>query len=256
MTDVTGPVIDFHTHAGRWGSVAVDDDPKRFVEIMDAAGIDRASINCIFHGDARRGNDTVARFLDRYPDRFIGVAFVTPHYPEEAIPELERAFGDLGFRSLKVYPPYALIPLNDPAWNPIFNWCDDRGLVVMSHSDLGMPNDHLHRPRLFSEVAERFPNVTWVLGHSGNLEAGRREAVAVAQAHPNVYLETCTSWGGNGAIEFLVQGAGEDRVLFGSDMPLMDARYQIGRIVTANISDEAKRKVLGLNAARLLGLDG
>ena len=52
-----------------------------------------------------------------------------------------------------------------------------------------------------------------------------------------------------------MEGAGEDRVLYGSDMLLMDARLQVGRIVTADISAEAKRKVLGLNAIELLGLD-
>ncbi len=40
-------VIDFHTHSGRWGNTAVFDDPKRYIEIMDAAGVDRANINCI-----------------------------------------------------------------------------------------------------------------------------------------------------------------------------------------------------------------
>ena len=43
-------------------------------------------------------------------------------------------------------------------------------------------------------------------------------------------------------------------MLYGSDMPLMDARVQIGRIVTADISQEAKCRVLGLNAAELLGI--
>ena len=61
--------------------------------------------------------------------------------------------------------------------------------------------------------------------------------------------------GEHDSIEFLVNGAGEDRVLYGSDMPLMDTRLQVGRIVTADISDEAKVKVLGLNAIKLLGLD-
>ena len=55
-------------------------------------------------------------------------------------------------------------------------------------------------------------------------------------------------------IEFLVAGAGEDRVLYGSDMPVMDARFHIGRIITADISDDAKVKVLGSNAIKLLGL--
>ena len=43
-------------------------------------------------------------------------------------------------------------------------------------------------------------------------------------------------------------------MLFGSDMPEQDARYQVGRVVTADIPDEAKRRVLGLNAIEVLGL--
>ena len=52
-----------------------------------------------------------------------------------------------------------------------------------------------------------------------------------------------------------MEGAGADRVLFGSDMPEQDVRHHVGRVLTADISEEAKRKVLGLNAARLLKLD-
>ena len=37
-------------------------------------------------------------------------------------------------------------------------------------------------------------------------------------------------------------------------MPLLDARNQIGRIITANISNSAKQKILGGNTAKLLNL--
>jgi predicted TIM-barrel fold metal-dependent hydrolase len=84
---------------------------------------------------------------------------------------------------------------------------------------------------------------------------GQQEAVAAAQECPNIYLETCSSFSEHGAMEFLVNGAGEDRVVFGSDMPLIEPRHQIAKITTANLSDEAKSKVLGLNAIKLLGLD-
>jgi predicted TIM-barrel fold metal-dependent hydrolase len=39
----------------------------------------RACINCII-SDARRGNNMVVRAAQRHPDRFFGVAFVTPRY--------------------------------------------------------------------------------------------------------------------------------------------------------------------------------
>ena len=248
------PVIDFHTHAGRWGTYVVDDDLSRYVEIMDLAGVDKACLNCIFHGEARRGNDIVAGIVGRYPDRFLGVAFVTPHYPDECIAELERAFDVLKLRSLKLYPTYFGKPIDDPGYMPIFEWADERGIVIMSHSSLS-PGDDLTTPRRFIPLAERFTRVRWVLAHSGNAEPGQEQAVEAAQACPNIYLETCTSYGAHGTIEFLVEGAGDDRVLFGSDMPLMDARMQVGRIVTADIPDESKVKVLGLNAIKLLGLE-
>jgi predicted TIM-barrel fold metal-dependent hydrolase len=43
-------------------------------------------------------------------------------------------------------------------------------------------------------------------------------------------------------------------VLFGSDQPLMDPRVQLGKILTADITDAEKRLVIGGNAQRLLGL--
>ena len=249
------PVIDFHNHLGSWGMFHMDDDPAMYLRIMDAAGVDRACVNCIFHGDASRGNDLVASFVAQHPDRFIGVAFVTPHYPEETIKELERAFDELGMKFLKLYPTYFDRPIDDAGYMPIFEWADDRGVVIMSHSSYIGEHDTLTAPRRFIGLAERFPRIRWVLAHSGNALQGQIQSVEAARARPNIYLETASSFGDHGTIEALVEGAGADRVLYGSDMPLMDARYQISRIVTADISDEAKRKVLGLNAIRLLGLD-
>ena len=157
---------------------------------------------------------------------------------------------------LKVYPTYYGRPIDDPGYFPIFEWADDRGIVVMSHSSFIDDGDTLTAPRRFIGLAQRYTGVRWLLAHSGNERPGQEQAVEAARACPNVYLETCTSHGEHGTIEFLVEGVGADRVLFGTDMPLMDARFQVGRIVTADISDEAKVKVLGLNAIRLLGLEG
>ena len=250
------PVIDFHAHIGRWGKYALDDDPETYLRVMDSAGVDRACVNCIQFGDASRGNDLVAAFVSKHPDRFIGVAYVTPRHPDEAIAELPRAFDELGMRFLKLYPDYLGRPIDDPSYDPIFEWADSRGIVVMSHSSNVPGGSELTHPARFVGLATRFPGVRWVLAHSGNARQGQEQAVQAARECPNVFLETCTSFGEHGTIEFLVEGAGADRVLYGSDMPLMDARFQVGRIVTADISDDAKRKVLGLNAIKLLGLEG
>ena len=67
-------------------------------------------------------------------------------------------------------------------------------------------------------------------------------------------METATDDSYFGRFERVVEVAGPDRIVYGSDMPLFDARQEVGKVVTADISDEDKRKILGLNAIKLLGL--
>ena len=248
------PVIDMHSHVGNEGRVLMNGDPDLYVSILDAAGVDRAPVSCLFYGDHRRCNDEAAAFVSRNPDRFMGVAFVTPYYPEEAVAELERAFDVLGMVFLKLYPSYLGKPIDDEAYFPIFDWCNERGITVKSHTQYMFDGDTLTDPNRFIGLAQQYPNIRWILAHSGNAPAGQARAIEAAQSSRNIYLETCTSHGDHGTIERLVEGAGSDRLLYGSDMPLMDARAQVGRIATANISEEAKRRVLGLNAMELLGL--
>ena len=86
------PVIDMHSHVGNQAANGWVDAPDTYIRILDTAGVDRALVSCLFYGDVSRCNDVTAAFVARHPDRFMGVAFVTPYYPEEAIAELERAF--------------------------------------------------------------------------------------------------------------------------------------------------------------------
>lgn len=245
-------VIDFHGHVGRWDRYGMIDEPDRIAHAMNRAGVDRACVFNIFHPDGTTGNDSTARFVARHPDRFIGFAYVTPLMPEGMLAELKRAIDRLVFAAIKLYPPFTPWPMNEPQWDPIYAFANERGLAVILHTG-GEPQS---LPRLIEEVAPRYPRANFVLGHSGNTPAERRQAIAAARAHLNVYLETCSTFRTPGVIEQLVNEAGADRVLFGSDMPLMDPRSQLGKIITAQIPDSAKRQILGGNARRLLRLPG
>jgi len=249
------PVIDFHTHAGSWGRHGVRDDLDKYIQIMDAAGIDKSLINCIFFGDARKANDTVAGIVQQHPDRFIPVAFVTPHYPEETVSELERAFDVIGAKFLKIYPPYYGNSIDHPGYAHILEWLDDRGLAIMSHAMSTWDPPGLTIEARFTNLAKRYPNVKWVLAHQGGGGPKQEDAVNTVRAVPNVYLETAAESDAYGNIEYIVGRAGAERVLFGTDMSLFDARFEIGKIVTADISDQAKKQILGLNAIELLDLD-
>ena len=178
---------------------------------------------------------------------------MTPHYPEEAIRELERCFDELGARFLKIYPDYFGKPSDDLAYYPIYEWCNERGVAIKSHALFPFDNPSVTILKRYAALAERYPRVTWILAHEG--AGSTRGGVETAQRVPNTYLDTCGSGLTPGGVKYAVEGAGSDRVLFGSDMPLNDTRPQVAKVVTADIPDDAKRNVLGLNAMRLFGLD-
>ncbi|NKB70652.1 MAG: amidohydrolase family protein [Candidatus Latescibacteria bacterium] len=243
-------VIDFHGHTGLWDNLQMVDDPQTMLGAMDAVGIDQSCLFNIFHPDGTTANDHAAAFVAQHPARFLAFAYVSPTMPEGLEEELARAVDQLGMRAIKVYPPYTPYPLDHPAWDPIYQFAHDRGLALIAHTG----SEATAEPRFLATAAARFPRAHFVAGHSGNIEPYRSQAIDAAQRHANFYLETCSTFRTPGVIEELVQKAGADRVLFGSDTPLMDPRPQLGKIVTAAISDEAKRLVLGGNAQRLLGL--
>ena len=241
-------VIDFHGHCGKQEGIGMVDDPALMLHAMDRAGVDIACIFNIFHPDGTTSNNLNAKFVAQHPDRFVGFAYVSPLMPEGMVTELARAIDELNFVAIKLYPPFTPWPFNQEMWFPIYEFANERELAIIFHTD----HFHTNRPRYLADIAPMFPKANFVAGHSGNVPEARAEAIAATQAHPNVYLETCSTFRTPGVIEQLVNEAGADRVLFGSDTPLMDPRPQIGKIITADISDDAKRLVLGENANRLL----
>ena len=141
---------------------------------MDAAGIDRACVNNIFHPDGTTGNDLTARFIAQHPDRFIGFAYVSPLLPERMLPELERAMDRLHFAAIELYPPSTPWPLHEPPWEPIYHFANERGLAIMFHTG-GEPQS---LPKLVGEIAPRYPRQTssWATPATHRRSAARRSS--------------------------------------------------------------------------------
>lgn len=123
---------------------------------------------------------------------------------------------------------------------------------------------------VFSGVAERFPNIHWVLGHLGGAipylaERLDRGYEAFSECRKNInrppseylkqfYFDTVNF--DPAALELAMRFAGAEHVLAGSDFP-----HQIGSIPkmlaslkAMRVSEEDRAKILGGSAEKLLGL--
>ena len=248
-------IVDFHCHLGRWGFPRIDDLTDRYLKIMDLSGVDLACVNCIFFGNASIGNDIVASVVKESPDRFIPVAFVTPHYQDDVIGELERCFGELKAKFLKIYPTYYQRPVDDPGYEKIFKWCSDNKKVIMSHASEVFETNPPQLVDRYSNLADKFPGVSWVMAHGATGGRHKRDQIIEAvNKVPKVYIDTAGSLDTFGGFETLVSNVGAKKIVFGSDMPLFDARNQIARIITSKITEKEKKQILGENTIKLLGL--
>jgi hypothetical protein len=245
---------------GRWFNFHIPRaDAAGMVETMDMLSV-RCGIVSAHPGigpDFRLGNFIAREAARQYPGRFFCYVAVNPNYPRHEIEEeLERLLSDEVFVGIKMHPDMHQHPADGPGYEPAWEAASARRCPVLCHTWDGSSHDS---PQKLVETAERFPNVPVILGHCGGSIRGMEasiEAVRTQSGRPqNIYLDLTGSALWTGRIERMVEKAGAERILFGTDLPFIDPRPQLGSVLMAGIGDEQKRMILGLNAARLFGLE-
>jgi uncharacterized protein len=238
-------VIDAHMHIGKFHNFLIPrSEASDLIASAGRIGIQRMYGSSIvaLRGDAASGNSDALTFHGKYPDKFFPYIVFKPNYPEEtnstiALAETEKIL------QFKIHDDGNDIPYDDKRYFSLYEYANGTGAVILVHT---FGKKHVVP---IIKVADEFPRIKILLGHSGITEEEiYSEAV---RKHDNIWLETCSSFAWYGLIERLVAMAGAERVLFGTDMPFMSPDQQIGRVLFARITDEDKRKVLGLNAQNL-----
>lgn len=245
-------IIDFHSHIGPWYNFyCPDSSASAMVHALDLVGMKKVCINpnAGISSDPRLGNLITLNAMEKYPDRVIGFVCVNPRYPDEMIAELKLYCGEKGMKGIKIHPTYHDIPINDPVYIPVWEYAQQHQLPVISHTW----DDPRCHPRLFEPLAEKYPEISFVLGHSGMPDF--KGAVETAKKYNNIYLELTAAVIFHGLVGWLVERVGADKVIYGSDMGgWFSPLHAIGPVLYSKISDEDKKKILSENARRLLKL--
>jgi len=197
-------------------------------------------------------NDVTLSAIARHPGRLRGYGCINPRYPETARQELERVFLSGRLHGYKPYPPRHRVPILDLRHRPMLEWCDRQGLPVLCHG--WMSGEQYVTPDDLDVLASMYPNASFLAAHAGGCWEFAEALVPVIRRHRNVYAEVTYPDTSYGMIEYLVRELGADRVVFGSDGLLVDPAPQLGWVGWARIPVEDKRKVLGLNMARVMGM--
>ncbi len=245
-------VFDCHGHFG----TSLDfpmyrNSAAEMLAVMDGMGIDRLGISSLdaCYCDQRRGNQETYAAAAAHPDRFVAYAVINPNFPEAIADELAAWPKQAPRPMIKLHPYLHRYPVTGPNYREMWEFADRASAVVLSHT---WESDPTCGPLMFEPLARQYPGARIILGHSGVTRKGYEEAIQAARRCDNLYLDTTGSQSHEGIVEDCVEQVGAGRVLFGSDLPFLEAAMGIGRIAFARLPDSGKEAILGLNFKRLI----
>ena len=221
-------------------------EPERLLDIMDQNGVS-ATVICpleqyvaVYNDE---GNAYVSDAVRKYPGRFIGFCAINPWYMDKAALMLRRAL-DAGFAGLKLNPKLQGFMLCADIVRPLVEVCGEYGAPVYFHTGTMICAE----PFQLRELAIMYPGVDFIMGHSGNTDFWT-DAKYSAYGQENLYLETSH----NLNINALIEAAGIDRVIFGSNMPRSHQALELEKIKDLSLAEPDSVKLCGGNMERILG---
>jgi hypothetical protein len=181
--------------------------------------------------------------------------------PDEMVTHLAELAG-AGVRGVKLHPVAQGFAPDDPRLGPVYDLCQEAGLVVLSHSGPGHRGAASARPSQFAPVLKRWPGLRLVLAHMGG--ASWPETAELAEDFPHLAfdLSEIIEWDGApnapsaAGLATLIRRVGADRIMLGSDFPWYDPAGTAGRVAALPGLGAAERAaILGGTAVRLFALE-
>ncbi|MGD2059644.1 MAG: amidohydrolase family protein [Acidimicrobiia bacterium] len=216
-------------------------------------------------GQPRIPNDFVVEGSLRHRDVLVPFASVDPRRGPEGVAEAEKLLEDGIVKGFKFHPNLQRFDPNDTIAYPIYELIEAHGSIALFHTGhsgigAGLPGGGGIRlkhgnPMLIDDVAVDFPDMRIIMAHPSF--PWQDEALSVALHKPEVYIDL-SGWTPKRFPPQLIsymRGPLRDKVLFGSDYPLITPDRWITDFETLGIEIDIARGILKLNAARLLGIE-
>ncbi|MFZ3452218.1 amidohydrolase family protein [Arthrobacter sp. 7Tela_A1] len=208
--------------------------------------------------------EDIAEGAARNNDVLIPFGSVDPLTGAEAIDRAKLLAEDYGVRGFKFHPSLQGFNPSDERYYPLWEALEQLGLPAVFHTGqngmgAGTPGGSgiklgYSNPLLLDEVAADFPGFQIIMAHPS--VPWQDEANSIATHKSNVFIDL-SGWSPKYFPESLVKLSNsvlQDKVLFGTDYPLISPQKWMRAFEDLPLKDEVRPKILKDNAVRLLGL--
>jgi len=237
---------------------------EELIASMDESGVDK-SVICGFVwsdlGLCRDGNDYILESIQKYPDRLIGFAAIPLRDIDNTVKEIERCVG-LGAKGVgEIVTEAHGVAIDDKkVMRPIIEVSKSLNIPIMVHANETVGHYYVGKAKTrlkqYYDFILSWPDVDIILAHWGGGLLFYELMPEVKKACERVYYDTAASI-------FLytpdifpaaAQIIGAEKILFGTDYPLIDQRRYFRQMDGSGLSRDDLDKIYGDNSKRLLRL--
>jgi hypothetical protein len=248
------------------GAARIMDDPRALLDVMDAAGVERACLINYVAPEVIGLKEDVNAFISKYAAadraRLLPFGSVHPRRTRSPARDVERLASKLEIRGLKIHPPHQLFAANAyaegqlPALRTIYATAERIDLPVMVHTGTSVfpgARSKYGDPMALDDVAQDFPDLTLIMAHGGR-PLWCDAAFFLVRRHANMYLDI-SSIPPRRLLEWFPRiETIRDKVLFGSDWPgpgIPGMREEVRDVRGLPLSADLLERMFVSNAARI-----
>jgi predicted TIM-barrel fold metal-dependent hydrolase len=203
----------------------------------------------------------IREYLERHADRVSGLIPVDPSQPVESCRKIEEWVAKGPCIGIKYYggnPRGVVCSHRDN--DAIIRLAAELKALIYIHTWLkvgGLPRrpggDNASgeaTPRDVAILAERFPDVPLICGHSGgDWEVG----VRAVRRYENVLIEFSGSDPHSGQVDFTVRQVGVSRLVWGGHGPSRSYSTELSKVLDADLTPDQRLQIFGGNLRRVAG---
>ncbi|MGO1320019.1 MAG: amidohydrolase family protein [Galactobacter sp.] len=210
--------------------------------------------------------EEIAEGAARNNDVLIPFGSVDPLTGADAVTRARMLVEDYGVAGFKFHPSLQGFDPSSPEYYPLWETLQDLNVAALFHTGqngigAGLPGGggiklRWSNPALLDDVAADFPNLQIIMAHPS--VPWQEEAISIATHKANVWIDL-SGWSPKYFPAELVRAANsrlQDKVLFGTDYPLITPQKWFGAFDQLQLKDEVRPKILKANAIELFRRTG
>ncbi len=249
-------LIDSHMHLGvAPNTLYYNYSDERVIELQAKFKVEISICShCIGFYDLDSQIKEIMKIQEKFGNKIYWNLIYCPECPEKSLDIIENNKSKINFAGIKIHPVIHETKIDSKLYYPLWDYASENNIVTSSHTwspYTDNPKQFNGNPLLFENVLKEFPKLKIILGHSGGKVNFYDEVIEFVKNHENLFMDFSGDCIYPPVFRKVIKKVGKGRILFGTDMPMMDIRYHITSVLVADIDDLDREDIFYNTAARL-----